>query len=284
MRRPRKAGGLLIALCAAMTTGCLFQGGESRSAGWLDRIRGQANAPPDGLVLRTVLIERPAGDPYLNNELWVAAGQPVPHELSALLARNGLRVGLLSGMVPGEFDRLVTSESATVSPMLRTARPGQPKVIPVNGPLDRCAYQAIHDLAASPAPVELTGAECGVSVTAYPADGGRVRLVCEPQVQHGERQGWLKPTADGTGFLRRDAKPLEAYPTLAWDVTIGPNDYLVVGAASDPSERLGQAFFFNTDENRVRQRVLVIRASRTPTAAEMGRLSATPTPAALTVR
>jgi hypothetical protein len=203
----------------------------------------------------------------LSRGLWASAGAPVPHELAALLAQNGLRVGVLTGMVPGEFDQLITSEHAAISPTHRTLQPNKPKVVPVNGPLGRCSYRVVHDLAADPARVELTGAECGLSVTARPADGGRVTLLCEPQVQHGEKQAWLKPTTDGSGFARRDAKPLEAYPTLAFEVTLGPQDYLVVGPADDPVDTLGQAFFYAAAEDRVRQRVLVIRALRGPAAA-----------------
>jgi hypothetical protein len=218
-----------------------------------------------GLAIRTVLIEQPAGDPFLSRGLWKSAGQPLPHEQSALLARNGLRVGVLTGMVPGEFEQLITT--AAVSPMHRTMQPQKPKVVPVNGPLDRCSYQAFHDLAADPTPAELISAECGLSVTARPGEGDRVTLVCEPQVQHGDKQAWLKPSADGTEFTRRDAKPLESFPTLSFEVTLGPQDYLVIGAADDSTSTLGQAFFYTATENRARQRVLVIRALRGPAAA-----------------
>jgi hypothetical protein len=121
-------------------------------------------------------------------------------------------------------------------------------------------------LAADAVPVELTAAECGLSVTARPGEGDRVTLVCEPQVQHGDKQAWLKPSADGTEFTRRDAKPLEAFPTLAFEVTLGPQDYLLIGPADDPADTLGQAFFYAATESRARQRVLVIRALRGPAA------------------
>lgn len=263
MRRPRKASGLLVLVCAA-ATGCLFRGSDSRSAGWYDRIRAMSGS---GLAVRTVLLERPAGDPFLSRDLWASAGKPLPHEQSALLARNGLRVGVLTGLVPGEFDQLVTSEHAAVNPMHRTMQPNKPKVVPVNGPLARCSYRAVPDLAADPVPVELTAAECGLSVTARPAGGDRVTLACEPQVQHGDKQAWLKPSADGTEFTRRDAKPLESYPALGFEVTLGPQDYLLLGPADDPADTLGQVFFTTATEDRARQRVLVIRALRGPAAA-----------------
>src|SRR5690349_12097117 len=136
MRRPGKASGLVVLVCAA-ATGCLFRGSESRSTGWFRGLTGGDS----GMAVRTVLIDRPAGDPYLSRDLWASAGKPVQHELAALLAQNGLRVGVLTGLVPGEFDQLITSENSTVNPMHRTVLPGKPKVVPVNGPVERCSYR-----------------------------------------------------------------------------------------------------------------------------------------------
>lgn len=262
MRRPRTASGLLVVLTAACAAaGCLGRGGDSRSAHWLDRLGGQPLAP-DGLFVFTALIDQPAGDPFLNHGLWSAAHAPVSHERATLLARNGLRVGVVSGgMSPAELEPLLASEGAALDPMVRTMRPGVPKVVPVNGPLERCAFRVLPELAAEPARVEAAAVECGLAVTAEPA-GGAVKLQCSWQVQHGDRQAFLQPTADGTAFARRDGKPREAFPALDWEVTLGPHDHLVVGAAADPVDTLGQAFFFAASPDRVRQRVLVIRAGR----------------------
>ena len=258
MRRPGTTGGLLLVMACAAAAGC-FWTGEARTV-LLDRGRGAAQ-PDAGLILNTRLIEQVVGDPYLNGGLWGATARPVGHEQSALLARNGLRVGVLSGVLPDPFDRLVHSESATVSPMLRTVVPGRPKVVPVNGPLDRCSYRAVRDLSADPETVELSAAECGLAVTAAPAAGGRVRLACAFQVQHGDKRAWLAETADGSEFTRRDRKPLAAYPALTFEVTVGPDDYLLIGATADPADTLGQAFFLTADD-LPRQRVLVIRAGK----------------------
>jgi len=262
MPRPRTAAGLLLALALLPAlTGCFFRKSDQRASGWLDQMRGLAT-PEGTIALRTVLIERPVGDRYLAHDLWTTAHKPLTHEHSTLLARNGVRIGVFSGVIPGEFDRLIHSEHATINPLHRTTQPGAPKVIPVNGPLDRCAYQVQTELTAEPTPVELVAAACGLSVTAHAVEGGRVRLVCELQVQHGERQAFLKPTSDGTSFAREDRKPLEAYPTLTWTLTLGPTDYLVVGPADDVADTLGRTFFFTGHEDQLRQRILVIRTMR----------------------
>jgi hypothetical protein len=252
----RRAGGVLFVTACAAAAGC-FWAGSARTA-LLDRARSPAPGT-GGLLLNTRLIEQPLGDAYLNAGLWDAAARPLGHEQSALLARNGLRVGVLSGVLPDPFDRLVHSEATTVSPMLRTVVPGQAKVVPVNGPLEQCSYLTVSELAADPQPVELTSAECGLAVTAVPAAGRRVKLTCAFQVQHGDKRAWLAETADGSEFTRRDRKPMETFPGLTFEVTVEPDDYLLVGPTADPIDTLGQAFFV-TPDGLPRQRVLVIRA------------------------
>ncbi|OWK44344.1 hypothetical protein [Fimbriiglobus ruber] len=247
--------------------GCISSKSESRSAGgWWDQFRAITGGPDGGMHLKTALIDRPAGDPYLNKGLWEAVGRPLPHELTTRLAQNGLRVGLFSGIIPSEFEQLIRSDHATINMMLYTAQSGKPRVIPVNGPLETCSYQVRTEIAGDPVRLDLAAAELGLSIAAVPLPGGRIRLTCQPQVQHGDKQAYLQPSTDNTSFVRQDHKPLETYPTLQWDVTVSPDDYLVIGATEDPVGTLGQALFFTSDGSRVRQRALVVRATGAPVA------------------
>lgn len=257
MRRPGTAGGLLIAACAT-ALGCFGTDPAARTS-LLERSPPAAEHADAGLLLNTRLIEQSIGDAYLNDGLWADTIRPLGHEQGALLARNGLRVGVLSGVLPDRFDRLVHSETTAISPMLRTLVPGQAKVVPVNGPLEKCSYRVVRELSADPEPVELTAAECGLAVTATPTPGGRLKLSCAVQVQHGDKRAWLAESADGSEFTRRDRKPLATYPALTFEVVVDAEDYVLIGAIAEPGDSLGQAFFFTTAE-LPRQRVLVLRA------------------------
>lgn len=260
MRRPRKAGGFVAVLLGLCSTGCFATDGSTRTA-FINGVRGLTTPGPDGLYVQTTFIEQPAGDAYLTKGLWAAAGKPLAHELVTLLAMNGLRVGVFTGNPPGEFDRLISSDHTTINPTFRTMQPGKPKVIPVNGPIDQLDYRAVTVLTADPTRTSGTDAECALSLTAWPADNNRVRLVCELLVQHGDRQSWIAPTSDGTAFTRQERKTLETFPTLSWEVMLSPGDYLVVGATDDPVGTLGHAFFFPTVNGVVRQRVFVTKAA-----------------------
>ena len=261
MSRPRTAGGLGILALVVLMSGCLPRQHAPRTAEFFDRVRGWAGGG-GGTYLQTTLIDVPAPDPYVDRDLWAAAGvgNPLGPEQTALLELNGLRVRVVSGVVPPRFLELVSSEQSTLDPMLRSASADKAKVVPVNGPIPDAAFRVRTDLRADDVKVDVTGAECGLAITATPTADGKVTLRCEPRVQHGDRQAWLRPTADGTGFARAEGKPLNAYPTFAFDVAIGPHDYLIVGPTEAPAETLGELFFRAAVGDRVRQRVLVVRA------------------------
>jgi hypothetical protein len=228
----------------------------------VEAVASPAVTADGGLVLTARLLDGPAGDAFLATDLWSAASKPVTHETAALLARNGLRIGVLSGMAPAEFERRIRSDRLALDPRLQTTRPGQAKIVAVQGPLERCTYEVHPDLTADPVRLELDAVECGLSVLPTPADNGRVKLACELQVQHGDKQAWLRPTADGSGFVRQDRKALETYPTLGFTVTLGPGDFLILGPTEDPTHTLGEAFFLTGLGDQVRRRVLVIQAGR----------------------
>lgn len=237
---------------------------------------------PDGeprVALQTRLIEQPAGDEYLTHGLWKHATDPLPHEHSTRLAVNGLRVGVVSGQLPTELEKLATSESSAVNPMLRTFLAGKPKAIPVNGPLPRCEAAVRATLSGDPAAKEWAAADCGVVVTATPLPDGRLAARVEFQIQHGERTFNYHPNSDGTAFDGRHQRAIEPFPTLAFDVTLRRGDVLLFGSTDAPAGTLGQAFFFPPALDRFRQRVLMVQPITTEApAASFGR-SVRPTPA-----
>ena len=218
------------------------------------------------LVYHTRLIDQPAGSAYLNTGLWNDATNPLDHEQTTLLALNGLRVGVFGSQPPMELERLASSEASVLSPMLRSAAVGRPRVIPVNGPLESCTLGTRITLTAEAKPRKYELAECGLTVTSTPLPGDKLKVRGEFQIQHGERQPWLRPTSDGSGFARTDQRSSETYPELAFEVTLSRSDLLVVGATDDPTEKLGQAFFFANSVDRIRQRVLLVQVGTSETA------------------
>jgi hypothetical protein len=264
---------LAVILCAAAGGGCRnLDGPDNPIARLFDRTptpSGSAVArslaptvPAEGLAVDSVLIERPVGDEALDRDLWKTDAAAVPPEVAALHAENGLRVAVVRGTPPPVLQRLLAAEPDLVNSHRLTFAARRDAVIPTAGPVDPCEYAVLTDLAGRRSPVSVRQAQCGLSVRPEAAADGRVRLVCEPEVQHGERREWLRPTADATSFVLEGEVPTVRHPALGFTVVLGPNDYLLVGWSAEVGSSLGSVMFAAEADGRPRQRVLVVRAGR----------------------
>jgi hypothetical protein len=256
---PRGWWAVAVLVCT-VAAGCLPRSGGPAGT---TRVRSPGPAAPaEGVSVQSVLIEQPVGDPFLNRDLWAAGWPATGPQARALLAENGLRAAVIGGNLPPRFQALLESEPDTVSPHRLTFATRKDAVLPTAGPIDWCEYEVLAGLAGKPERVELRQARCGVLVRPDPTPDGRVQVWCEPQVQHGDRQDRLRPTADGTQFVLQGEVPLEKYPSLGFDVALGPNDYLLIGWDAERGGTLGEAMFAVEAGGRPRQRVLVVRAAR----------------------
>jgi hypothetical protein len=103
------------------------------------------------------------------------------------------------------------------------------------------------------------------------AEEGKVQLRFTPRVRQGKPALALRPVQDPAGPLRwewESQQPEEVYPWLAWEVTVTPNEYVVVGTWLDRVDSLGQRCFLarSADGLAPLQRLLVIRTARGPDA------------------
>jgi hypothetical protein len=249
----------LLAICAILV-GCFPQAITTKQLERLKRFTEPADS--NSLYLQTVLLERYVGESFFTNDLWKTTARPMSHEQTTLFAKNGLRVGVFTGLIPGEFAEAIRSEQGTIQPMHRSFQEGVARVVPVQGPIEKVAFKSLKDLAAEPAEYELYNVECGLQMQASPVEKDRVKLIFHPQLQHGDKQALLKPSADGSEFSRVNQKPILNFEALNCEVILGPTDYLILGTIPEPLGTLGGAFFINAKGDRVRQRVLVIRAGR----------------------
>jgi hypothetical protein len=246
-----------IVVCAALA-GCVTRSARPPVAS-IARSLAPA-AAVEGVYLESVLLERPVGDKFLDRDLWAAALPVGSQEARVLLSENGLRAGVLAGALPPRFQALLASETEALNGRGLTFASRKEEVLPTSGPHERCSFGLLADLAGTRSAVALTQARCGVLVRPEALDHGRVKVTCEPQIQHGERQPWFRPSADGIGWVKYDEIPLARYPILAFDALIGPNEYLLIGWHADQPNTLGEALFAVAANGQPRQRVLVIRA------------------------
>jgi hypothetical protein len=277
----RRTGGVWAVLLCVAATGCVggplaflqpdapshIESNTPHAVGGFGNAFGNSLAVDSvpGVYVESVLFERTVGDRVLNRDIWLADISGISPKTRVLLEENGLKVAVIGGNLPPEFQRLLESGEGAVSPQGLTFASRTEAVIPTVGPIATCEYRVLIELSGQRDPRKLLTANGGFQIQPVRAADGRVKVRCEPQLQHGERQDWIRPAADATGFALKSEIPHESYPSLGFEVSLNPGDYLVIGwlAADEgePSERsLGSALFCVEGKGETRQRVLVIRA------------------------
>ncbi|MDY3550935.1 hypothetical protein R5W24_000004 [Gemmata sp. JC717] len=254
----RRACFVIVLGCAA-ASGCFLARGDRAPATSVARSLAPVQQA-EGTCLEYVILERPLGDRFLDRDLWVTAQSVGAPETQVLLSENGLRVGVLAGTLPPKFQTLLESDSETPLGRRLTFANRKEEVLPTSGPNEQSEFGLLADLAGRRTTVVLKQTRCGVLVRPEPLPDQRVRVTCEPQIQHGVKREWLRPSADGTELVKHEGVPLAPYPALAFDVPLGRNEYLLIGCRSDQPDTIGAALFGVQSNGHPRQRVLVVRA------------------------
>jgi hypothetical protein len=256
----RHGPGLVLALLAALLAGCADTKAEHSTA-WLNRFHWNGPQGSDVVQIDVALLERPVGDTYINKGLWAFADeQVVALELKAVLEDNGFRIGQIGGITPSELQALLTSERSCINPRRIQMHAGKSTQVVLGPTAATCEFRIEGD--GVQVPVNLDKAQCTLEVVPTLARDGHTKLHFLPQVLHGDLALLRKPAADLSGWTLQEERPTERYPALGWEVTLAPNEYIVVGARLERPHTLGQSCFVRADEAKPVQRLLVIRTSR----------------------
>jgi hypothetical protein len=247
-----------VGLLAGLLVGCVPA--QVKTTAWY-RGRQPFPAPtgPNIVEMEVALLECPVGDPYINRDLWTLADeQIIPPEQKAALEENGFRVGQVGGIVPAELQNLLTSERNNVNPRRRLVMVGQPAAFDLGSKVPTLHFTRME--AGTPAEVEFAGARCQLVVVPGLTPDGKAKFHFTPQVEYGDPVRTIKPAPEG--FQLEVESPHQSYPALSWEVTLGANQYLVIGARFEQRQSLGFASFVQRDESNPVQRLLVIRTNR----------------------
>jgi hypothetical protein len=252
---------LLPGLLLALLAGCASR--QTVRSGGPDP--GQAPLGPDGVVLDVAVVELRAGDVlhlrYINGELWESTDeQVVDPEHKAVLADNGFRVGHLVGTTPNRLQSLLTSERYAVIRWRQILPAGKPVTLTIGRTVPEMRYQLAQP--GQEGEVVLAKAQSYlVTVPTLTADG-RTRLQFTPQIRHGDTVQQYRAAPDRSGWVLSCGQQIQTHPALGWEVTLAPNEYVVVGAATDNPLSLGHQCFVQEDGQSRVQRLLLIRTSR----------------------
>jgi hypothetical protein len=269
--RPRRARvpAALLALAVGIAGGCAAD--PARPSPGPDAARAAAPGPaePTGeqlVSLDVALIERPAGDRFLNRELWDHGDeQGIALELKPLLEANGLRICQIGGLLPATLQGLLASKRSCPDPRRQYAEADKPTLLPIGPVRERLAFRFTTPTQAQP--FDLQQASCQLEVVPHVEDDAHVSLHFTPVVRHGNARvvPLVEKDPDGPLRLTMEARaPVERFPQLSWDCTVAVNELVVLGARLDRPGTLGHACFLPDDQPKPTQWLLVLRACRVP--------------------
>jgi hypothetical protein len=254
----RRVAGVLALLAGALA-GC-FTGQPERSLSRLGPAGLGGPAGEDVVQIDVALVERPLGDRYVNGELWeLADEQGVTLERKAVLEENGFRVGQVGGLPPVGLQALLTSPRSCPDPHRLAVRAGNPTAVTLGPVWKACRFEVRQGAAA--VGVELADAQCLLEIVPTLTDDGRTTLRFTPHVRHGQPRMVPQAAQGPDGWRRWECvarQAEETYAALSWELTVAPNEYVVVGTHLNKPDTLAQRCF--TDAGV--QRLLVLRTGR----------------------
>jgi hypothetical protein len=275
----RRVPWALLPLVACLSSGCLQPETVPDAAAPVVRMRPELH--PDAVVMDVAVIERPLGDPFLNQELWRRADQLVIDlERKPLLEANGLRVGQLVGLTPAELQDLLTSQRWCPQPERRYVLSGHRDSCGIDVLHPHCQYD-VH-LGRKTLDEQVDRARFCFDMTPTHTADGRTKLTFTPKVETGEQMLPFQPSSREGTWEYRVERPAKAYPELGFEVALRPNEFLIIGPDLSRKNTIGHRAFVQEDGLEPTQRLLVIRTARSlhsadePSLAELARSSASP--------
>ncbi|VTS05513.1 hypothetical protein [Tuwongella immobilis] len=260
-------------------SGCFF-GSKDSSSGWLRRFRpapAPASATENVVFVDVAQLERAWGDPIMDGPVWSGIDEQVlPSERKALMEENGLRVGLVTGLVPPELQQMLTSERFSINPRRMHLRMGNTGQITLGDPRPTASMKVLLHLDQEPKVRTFQSAQIGLKIQPSVQSDGRIRLKLIPQVQHGEKAHWASVNVAGNhSWTLANDRPTELFEDLAIEATVGANEYLVIGTRRQRQDTFGFYGFAEPKREKPIQRLLVLRVGQTqPEAAELSKIAA----------
>lgn len=265
----RLARPLLIALLPAALAGCLH---EADRPPWLDPFPLFGSLPEgDAAAVEYVLVERTAGE-EINRRVWDRIDEQVlPFETRAILEEAGLRVGIASESAPGPLRKMIEDPRTHRGHRGRFFALDKATPLALDGFRPRAEFE-IPALEGGKTSFARDTVSLGFEITVRDAGDGKVVIHLVPNARYRDPNHLLP----AEGVIRGEAT--ETFPGAAFDVTMAPTEYLVIGTDWYWDGTFGHLAFTGQKGDRDVQRILVLRGTRTKADAPAASGNATEAP------
>lgn len=261
---------LALALTLMAVAGCTLNRVDLRRDALVPRIGGGGQViEPKRVALQVAILSRPIRDDAINSAVWsVADEQMIPPEARRMLEANGLRVGLITGELPAEVEKVLKA-------------PAPHKVEPAQFDFPDGGFALISLCESTPQASLLLSREGRAFGKDYADASGWLRVTAGfegahdvtlrlvPEIHHGPIQhafgalpnaGTLAPRQ----FMLKDGQQEETLRELAATLTLEPGQVAVIGCRPEGARSLGAFLFTHPEPNsdRLLQKLVLIWASR----------------------
>jgi hypothetical protein len=251
----------LLPVLVCLLPGCFWSTPAPQSS-WLKQFNNQAISP-DHALIEFALIERILGDDVLNQQVWQHTDQLIDGlERHGMLADNGFRIGQLVGAPPQDLQTMLLGKESRSNAMIFPA--GKTRSIPLGPIHEHTSFDLV--LGDQHGELHFLHARYALDVVAAFASDGRTKLTFTPMVEAGDQSLPFRAAPDQSMWELSPDKPSKKFTELSWSVTLGQNEYLLVGGRIEQHNSLGMKMFSQIADRHGVQRLLVIRNCRSITA------------------
>ncbi|MCX7699991.1 MAG: hypothetical protein N2039_03870 [Gemmataceae bacterium] len=219
-----------------------------------------ASPEPPIIVMDIAPLVVPLGDRFVNEEIWTSLDEQIlTTRQRHVLQQNGFRVGLAAGgRTPEGLRQLLTGKKTNPNPYQSRRQEGNAASVTLAKGIDECEVE-LH-LNDKPEIRRYQQLVCQVKLVPSVDHDGSVRLQVTPQLEFEDPEKWsrLNPRL---ALAVQGQRSTETFELLNFDLTLGDNDFLVLGARYDSPESLAARFFLSPDPQKPTQRLLAIRAA-----------------------
>ncbi|MFQ3593936.1 MAG: hypothetical protein SNJ82_12215 [Gemmataceae bacterium] len=255
----------LLGLLVGSIVGCVAVSPAERAtssyAARASLFEGQEDAKT--LFVDSAVIERPAEDEYCTETVWQSCDEQfVGLEQLAQFESNGWRVGRLAAPLPSRLQNLLNSKRNCSGPRRQRAQPDESLRVNLS---DQPRKRIVELQGKQPRRLELANSLGQLEVTPRWTDDEQlvVRLMPVLTQNDSRPRPTVEETPEGALRLALDVrKPSEAFPELAFELTLKPGEYLLIGPRGEDRYSVGHALLTEEENGQFFSRWVLLRVVR----------------------